>query len=67
MPQSLCSWNHDISTMLRAYFDGSDWNSIGSTSSGNSNSGSLTTSFANSNWSNENFTLAAKATFPPLP
>ena len=62
------NWNHDISTMLWAYFDGADWNSIGSTSSGNSNSGSLTTSSANSNWSNENFTLAATtATYPPLP
>ena len=62
------NWNHDISTMLWAYFDGSDWNSIGSTSNGNSNSGSLTTSSANSNWSNENFTLAATtATYPPLP
>ncbi|MAW84059.1 MAG: hypothetical protein CL832_06575, partial [Crocinitomicaceae bacterium] len=62
------NWNHDISTMLWAYFDGADWNSIGSTSSGNSTSGSLTTSSVNSNWSNENFTLAATtATYPPLP
>ena len=62
------NWNHDISTMLWAYFDGSDWNSIGSTASGSSVSGSLTTSSVNSNWGNENFTLAATtATFPPLP
>ena len=62
------NWSHDISTMLWAYFDGSDWNSIGSTASGSSNSGSLTTSSANSNWGNENFTLASTtATFPPLP
>ena len=62
------NWNHDISTMLWAYFDGSDWNSIGSTASGSSVSGSLTTSSVNSNWGNENFTLAAtNATFPPLP
>ena len=62
------NWNHDISTMLWAYFDGTDWNSIGSTPSGSSVSGSLTTSSANTNWSNENFTLAATtATYPPLP
>ena len=62
------NWNHDISTMLWAYFDGADWNSIGSTASGSSISGSLTTSSVNSNWGNENFTLAATtATFPPLP
>ena len=62
------NWNHDISTMLWAYFDGADWNSIGSTPSGSSISGSLTTSSVNSNWGNENFTLAATtATFPPLP
>ncbi len=62
------NWNHDISTMLWAYFDGSDWNSIGSTASGSSVNGSLTTSSVNSNWGNENFTLAAtNATFPPLP
>ena len=54
--------------MLWAYFDGADWNSIGSTPSGSSISGSLTTSSVNSNWGNENFTLAATtATFPPLP
>ena len=40
------NWNHDISTMLWAYFDGADWNSIGSTSSGNSNSCLLYTSDA---------------------
>ena len=56
------NWNHDISTMLWAYFDGADWNSIGSTASGSSISGSLTTSSANTNWGNENFT-AATATF----
>ena len=62
------NWNHDISTMLWAYFDGTDWNSIGSTPSGSSVSGSLTTSSANTHWGNENFTLAATtATYPPLP
>ena len=62
------NWNHDISTMLWAYYDGTDWSSIGSTPSGSSVSGSLTTSSANTHWSNENFTLAATtATYPPLP
>ena len=62
------NWNHDISTMLWAYFDGSDWNSIGSTPSGSSVSGTLTTSSANTQWGNENFTLASTtANYPPLP
>ena len=62
------NWNHDISTMLWAYFDGTDWNSIASTPSGSSVSGTLTTSSANTNWGNENFTLAATtANYPPLP
>ena len=61
------NWNHDPSVIFWSYFDGSDWQKINSTPSGSTQSGSLTSS-VNTNWSNENFTLATStATFPPLP
>ena len=61
------NWNHDPSVIFWSYFDGSDWQKINSTPSGSTQSGSLTSS-VNTNWSNENFTLATSTgSFPPLP